>query len=1105
MYGGENDEYELQQCVIIGPKGLYYSAYGLTGAEFDEGKLYFVSNADLKKDSESGIYDYDISNVYKSVKKMQYIMSADDMYGTASKGNHLIGVNISTFWQKVKNENNYVKDWHSPRQYAIWKNINPILNWLRINDFWDSNKGQYNDKVEIMTSGDDDGISANSLYELAEENYESSKDYVAMWFFKSIGENSQDKFYQDIMIGGKLSKKEQNETSTVSIKKTDKDNKTISNAGFVLFQAEKDDKDFSEGIVKYASQTNSSGIINFIDLNFYKYKYRIYEYAAASEYKLDSMTVPGRSVSKGTFKDANGVEWKDNPYFDLTANDKGNTIVLENEKITGIQPSTLKIKKIDESGNAMSGVKFAIATIKNDKYYFWKMLTTESSGEINITGITPGNDSRYAIFEYTTLNGYSLNASDITVTSSNNTVSKVIDGTFYDALEKEFNRPLCLDITINSSGTFEYTVKNKKTTGGFTIKKIDRGTGNLLTNVWTGITSTDVEYPSMKEADNNYYAKKCSMMKITTNGYAIYSNLKLGNTYAVWEYNNHEGYKKGFIKIGEITIKSNYSKLRGTNSDIPVKFSNNINTVINTTYSITVTKYDKNNKKLPGIYFDLFYISDSNYAGKSEDELQSLLKSSDNISKILKAENKIGTAETNTDGIIEFTKLPNYGTYILRETDNEDKRNSYQYTKKGETQGYSMNIGKIKKIVVGSTEYNCKRTMKNDGYGGLNIKKIGNNGNVLTEEVVFKLYQFSNSKLVEKYTLKTSKSGIAISSDNQTNYGVTYSTNYCIKNGIYYLFEYSNKNEGYNVKFQGKQNVPVGFGYGNVSYVAGIGAYIKQIKIDTGKITSEIINNEQFGSVYLYKYVENKQESDLIRKILPGAAFQLYQGDQIIKLRDGTNVNGTVDTFTSELTTDKKFAKVSIERIPVGTYTLYETSTPEEYKIDMTIQPGYDNVKKAVKIATVTISKNGEATVDLIEDIDSKGNNNTIKGEDGAKYRYRRASITNKKEGTEVKANIFVTNRRYINISGYVWEDIAPSIKQTGDTDNLYTDKSNDIKLEGITVRLYNKNTGDLIAKTNTSKDTGEYKFSNMLLSLEVKQGSYYVEFDYKRIFKSRK
>ena len=39
MYADKNDQFELCQCVIIGPKGIYLSANGNAGASFDVGKL----------------------------------------------------------------------------------------------------------------------------------------------------------------------------------------------------------------------------------------------------------------------------------------------------------------------------------------------------------------------------------------------------------------------------------------------------------------------------------------------------------------------------------------------------------------------------------------------------------------------------------------------------------------------------------------------------------------------------------------------------------------------------------------------------------------------------------------------------------------------------------------------------------------------------------------------------------------------------------------------------------------------------------------------------------------------------------------------------------
>ena len=86
-----------------------------------------------------------------------------------------------------------------------------------------------------------------------------------------------------------------------------------------------------------------------------------------------------------------------------------------------------------------------------------------------------------------------------------------------------------------------------------------------------------------------------------------------------------------------------------------------------------------------------------------------------------------------------------------------------------------------------------------------------------------------------------------------------------------------------------------------------------------------------------------------------------------------------------------------------------------------------------------------------------------------------------------------------IRLSGYVWVDKQDE-KQWIRND-LYRDDefdNNDIKLNGITVRLKDRTTGETVQETvtgqNTSRGDGEYLFENILID---KLSDYYIEFVY--------
>ena len=490
-----------------------------------------------------------------------------------------------------------------------------------------------------------------------------------------------------------------------------------------------------------------------------------------------------------------------------------------------------------------------------------------------------------------------------------------------------------------------------------------------------------------------------------------------------------------------------------------------------------------------GVYFDLFKL-DKEYENKTQEELQELLKVESNISKILKTSNSKGTKVTDEFGKIYYTDL-DIGVYLLRETDNEDKRGEYDKSSEGNTRGYSMEIGKIKKIVVSYNNLNVSDNFYDKGYGGLKITKVTNKKSGL-ENVTFKLYRGSNLEDTG-YEFTTGDNGIVYSIANETNYGVKYTTNYNIVSGVYYLFETSNPNNGYNIKFQGntiKSDI-LKSAYNGKSYIEGKGAFIKSITIDTGRIYEVEIENQPYVSIDINKFIENLSGSEVTREKADAgvnkAGFQLYKGKTPISIKDINDGLDHGEFFSNES------GRISIEGIPVNaTYTLYETTFPKN--VDPIIQPGYDPSTGYVKIATIKVDKDGSITI-----IDQVADGKWIKDEKGSEFLYRTNSKTEKSPGKEEKVTFRVTNRKYMKISGYVWEDISNNTKTPGTGNNKYKEKETekDIRIEGVDVKLYKRGTSTEIESVKTNKN-GEYKFEDSLvLAKDVKAGEYYIEFNY--------
>ena len=81
-----------------------------------------------------------------------------------------------------------------------------------------------------------------------------------------------------------------------------------------------------------------------------------------------------------------------------------------------------------------------------------------------------------------------------------------------------------------------------------------------------------------------------------------------------------------------------------------------------------------------------------------------------------------------------------------------------------------------------------------------------------------------------------------------------------------------------------------------------------------------------------------------------------------------------------------------------------------------------------------------------------------------------------------------------MQISGNTWEDIGTDTKNPGYGNNIFDENDNPINIKA---RLYKRGDSAVIEEKDTTN--GYYKFTKKLLSTEVKNGEYYIEFDYSK------
>lgn len=186
-----------------------------------------------------------------------------------------------------------------------------------------------------------------------------------------------------------------------------------------------------------------------------------------------------------------------------------------------------------------------------------------------------------------------------------------------------------------------------------------------------------------------------------------------------------------------------------------------------------------------------------------------------------------------------------------------------------------------------------------------------------------------------------------------------------------------------------------------------------------------------------------KVNKDNIKIKLQGVGFYVQNKDtkKWVKVENDTVSYTDKKEDATEFITDKN-GEITIKNLVVGTYVAYETKNPNY---------GYEIIKEGQE-KLITVDKTAELQIP--------------------------------------------NPQKYIKLSGYVWVDEDYVENKKSKRNHLYKDNdydSNDILLDGITVRLIDKTTGKVVKEAKTA-DGGKYLFTDVLVD---ELGNYYIEFEY--------
>ena len=242
----------------------------------------------------------------------------------------------------------------------------------------------------------------------------------------------------------------------------------------------------------------------------------------------------------------------------------------------------------------------------------------------------------------------------------------------------------------------------------------------------------------------------------------------------------------------------------------------------------------------------------------------------------------------------------------------------------------------------------------------------------------------------------------------------------------------------------------------------------------TGKVT--VIGGETASAILPNRIetgdlVINKKDKDKSDINLEGVEFRLKKDGNYVRLNDAdsltgtqritklTNANANGSNATTLITDDD--GTIELNNIETGNYSLEE----------------------------IGLSEDDEKYYEVDGDYIYNGNSNTPVGNNASgKPNSIPISITRKNKST-----VNVNNRRkYVDLSGYVWEDITP-VGKGAIRNNIFEDEDKDVKIENIKVTLKNSNGTNVQDPEYTNSD-GYYIFEKVNID---NLSGYYLEFEY--------
>ena len=786
---------------------------------------------------------------------------------------------------------------------------------------------------------------------------------------------------------------------------------------------------------------------------------------------------------------------------------QGSGLVVENE----MKYLDMSIYKLDkDTKKPLSGVKFVLYNVTKRQY----VKSASSTDDVRATYTT----SRSQAQEFTTNSSGKITARGLEFGTYR----------FYEVENPDYEYAAIVNDTNVAEVQFSrqqtsFTVYNEKKYGDLQILKIDKDTKAPLNNVKFVIYNVDKgQYvrsaSSTQEVQATYTATRSQAQVFTTNssGKIYVKGLEFGN-YRIYETNNpHYEYEAVVDDKNVATVAFGKDEQLVTIPNEPVNGDLEILKVDSDTYD-----------PLDKVSFVVYNVDKKQYVqtASSTSNVRATYTSTRSQAKVF---------TTDSKGRI-YIKGLTFGNYRIYETNNPH----YEY----EAIVNDKNVATVK-----FTTDEQSVTIPNDKTNGdMEILKVDSETKDPIDRMGFVIYNVDKKQYVQTASSTQEVRATYTSNRNQAKEFITDSKGRIFIKGLafgkYIIYETSNPHYEYEAIVSDKNMATVTFSKTRKSFT--IQNEMKYGDLEISKRDEEThkpLNNVGFViyNVDKKQYVRTASSTQEVRATYTSNRSQAKEfitgkdggtgkvfikglefGNYIIYESSNDNIGYEV------IVNDKNVATVKFTRhnnkVTIDNRLLY--GSLEINKKDQDSNKPLNNVgfviynvdkKQYVRSASstddrviATFTSNRNQAKEFITGRDGGQGKITIRGLEFGKYIVYESSnanygyeviVSDKNMGTvqftrHNKTATLTNRRKYVKISGYVWEDIDWQVGKFYDSNNLYeaiNDDKNDQLVRNVTVRLKDRS-GNTLKEVRTNAN-GKYTLVDVELD---KLNQYYIEFAY--------